>query len=215
MLSATRKPKVCLLDFDGVVLRNPMIHRTVKKKVVEYVQDRAKIKDSDRADQLNQYLYTKYGHTMIGLNNIYGKEVSGTLENFNQFVYENLPISSGDFFSSRKEINCWHTFIDEMYHHDIPVYIFSNAPKDWCLNFLGKEKKIGYIYDHVPYDVDHLKPNQVAFDKVSEMFPDQKIFFIDDKMNNFVHTVGKRRWVNVFFQDPSNVMTYADKICCI
>jgi len=215
MLAASGKQKVCLLDFDGVVLRNPVIHHNVKKRVVKYVSNVIKTKDVSMADHLNQYLYESYGHTMIGMHKVFGKDVAGSLGDFNHFVYDNLVIKRCDFFESRKDVYDWNVFIEEMRNHDIPVYIFSNAPKEWCVNFLGEKNNLDFIYDYIPYDVDHLKPRASVFERVSSMFPDRKIYFIDDKLGNFVHTIKMERWVNLYFKDVNSVMKYADQICCV
>jgi len=205
--------RVCLVDFDGVILRNPNVSNTIKKRIVNYVGRVAQTKCPITSDRLNSYLYKTYGHTMIGLHKVFGEEKAGSLKDYNGYVYDGFQLDRTDYYECRKELTHWEKFVSTMKEHEIPVWIFSNAPKEWCSNFIGDRGDVNYVYDHIPYDVYNLKPNSVVYSKVDDMFSDQKIFFIDDKKDNFLMR-GADNWVNILFCDQKNFTECSDLVCC-
>jgi len=205
--------RVCLVDFDGVILRNQNVIHSVKKRIVNYVGKVVQTKCPETSDLMNSYLYKTYGHTMIGLHKVLGAEKAGTLMDYNKYVYDGCQIDRTDFYDCRKDLKYWERFVSGMQEHGIPVWIFSNAPKEWCSNFIGDRQDIKYIYDHVPYDVHHLKPNRGVYDLVNTMFGDKTIYFIDDKSDNFVGEDDS--WVNIHFSEQEeNFIECFDRICC-
>ena len=193
------KAPIVLVDFDGVILRNKRVLGAVKDRVDKYVAKVMRIDDPGRAEKVNQYLYRNYGHSLIGLRKVIDDD-AGDLEEFNKFVYDDINIGRDDFYFAKGEVaKDWEPFLNRMECLGIEVHIFSNAPKEWCLNFIDPKKVNGFVSDNLPRKSEYLKPGYQVYDVVSTWYWGKQVYFIDDKVQNLVkkHPL----WTNVLF-DP-------------
>jgi FMN phosphatase YigB (HAD superfamily) len=193
--------KVALVDFDGVIIRNKRVHEHIVDRVNNYVGNVLKIESPESTKRVNKYLYQTYGHTLIGLEKVVGPEISGSLADFNKFVYENVHLDRDDFYAIKKELMDWQRFVTKMELANIPIYIFSNAPQEWCLNFIDKHSVTGFIMESLPKETIYLKPELKVFEVVNAWFHNSEVFFIDDKVHNMKHTIKKQNWTNIVFDE--------------
>lgn len=201
--SAAQK-KIALVDFDGVIFKNHKVHNLVKSRIDNYVGRRLKTECREVSSRMNKYLYDTYGHTLLGLEKVVGKEHAGSLGDFNRFVYEGIHIDRDDYFDIRKDLVEWEKFLVKCKVHSIPVYIFSNAPKEWCLNFIDEDSVCGFVGDNLPEESDFLKPELPIFEVLSTWFSDRTIYFIDDKVHNMKHSVNDDGWVNIIYNESNS-----------
>jgi len=211
--SVPRHNKVALVDFDGVIFRNNRVHSLIKKRINSYVGKVLKSENAIAVDRVNEYLYNTYGHTLLGLERIVGKEQAGSLYQFNKFVYSDVNIDRDDYYDIRRELHDWEVFVTKCKLNNVPIYIFSNAPKDWCLNFIEEETISGFVGDNLPTDSELLKPEMRIFEMVDTWFSDKTIFFVDDKIHNMKYTVNNDKWVNIVFdtETSQNMLKVKDK----
>ena len=185
--------KVVLLDFDGVVLKNHPIHRTVGMKCRTYLQKYVPIRDPIKASELNRHLYESTGHTLTGLKEL-GYPVS--INEFNNYVYDNIDYSQlKDLKQTNKsDIDDFRKLKHWCKTNEIKSYIFSNAPWQWCDTIL---KRMGENDIDVLNTFCLLKPNGKLYDAVEHLFPDHKFYFIDDKMSNLVPVMPRKNWIKI------------------
>ena len=194
------KQKVALVDFDGVIIKNKVVNEQVKNRVVGYVQKVSQCINLESSDKLNAYLYKKHGHTLIGLQQVYGK-TAGSLNDFNDYVYGNSYIERDVYYQLKTEIQQWNKFCLKMQSAGIPVYIFSNAPKEWCLQFIEDNNINGFVWDIVDKnDCEYLKPQRTVYKELNDWFGDDtSIYFVDDRPANFqIDTVN---WNKILMND--------------
>lgn len=206
--------KVALVDFDGVILRNKKVHGLVQKRIESYVGSILKSDNKVIVKNVNKYLYNEYGHTLIGLEKIVGRDNAGRLEDYNDYVYSNLNIDRDDYYEIRRQMTEWNMFLGKCKSQNIPIYIFSNAPKDWCLNFIEEKIVNGFVDDILPMNTELLKPDMRVFEIVGDWFAGKSIYFIDDKIHNMKHTIPNSNWVNIIFSEdnPQSMFKLQDRL---
>ena len=206
--------KIALMDFDGVVMRNVHVHNAVRNRVDHYVGRVLKTECGEVQRKVNTYLYNTYGHSLLGLEKVVGRERAGTLRDFNTFVYEEINLDRDVIFEVKKEIHEWNQFIAKMKVNGIPVYMFSNAPRDWCLNFIDKNSVTGFIGESMPLDSEYLKPEVRVFEVLNSWFPNDTIYFVDDKIHNMKWSIKNENWVNIVFDEsqPRDCFKLQDRL---
>jgi len=206
--------KVALIDFDGVILRSTKIHSAVKARAELYVGKALMTQSDVVARKANAYMYNTYGHTLLGLEKVIGKTAAGTLHDFNSFVYEGFDMNRDDFFEAQKDLSDWNKLISKLKSNNIPVHIFSNAPRDWCINFIDPSMVNGFIGDNVPIDSEYLKPESKVFDVVDAWFANKDVYFIDDRIHNLKWSMNKKNWVNILFSNdqPREYVKLQDRL---
>lgn len=191
--------KVVCVDFDGVILRNSTVTNKVGDRIQSYVQRALRTNDTVVAKKVNNYVYNKYGHTLLGLQTIIGTKDAGSLSDFNNYVYD-VDITREDYYAVKRDLVQWESFLQNMKCMGIPVYIFSNAPRDWCATFIEPSTINGFVWDFVDNNFeDMLKPNKKIYDIVTSQFRDLNIYFIDDKPNNLQNI--EYNWVKILYDD--------------
>lgn len=190
--------KVLLLDFDGVVVRHPKSSFEISKRSQEFVKKHTRVKTDFEARVLNAHLYKSYGHTLLGLQKL-GYKVS--VAEFNEYVYSGLDYEG--LFKDFKRTN--RTDIQNIVelnkfckNQKIPIYIFSNAPNEWCGTIMDMMLEDETFYNFIDMSND-LKPSFVLYENVSYKFKGNKIVFVDDSFINFSNTIKNKQWLNVHF----------------
>lgn len=203
--------KVLLLDMDGVVLHQPYLHRFVTMRVVSFVRRRLDpiLKDItyEQAKQINQILYTSYGHTLLGMNRVFHTHAS--IQDFNKSVYDSTTLQYVQNFQDDRDMNKRANEIRQVLEHcyqaGIPVYVFSNAPLCWSqtiLHTMGlaipSDRILGS--DHPVADRNgQLKPVPSLYHEVESLLTYRhglacEIIFVDDSMMNLRPCMGMTRW---------------------
>lgn len=184
--------RVALVDFDGVVLRNPRTSQYIHGKVTTYVSKKAGV-CMPVAHAFNQELYTAYGHTYLGLK---AHGFSHSLKDFNDYVYgnpeeyEHFKLNSGE----------WEGFVRTMKEHNVTVKLFSNADRRWLTNFIPYDKDLYSFQDYrdsVP-ELELLKPKRDIYDFVHYHLPKSKFVLIDDKVSSFCAKLSDPRWYHIW-----------------
>lgn len=199
---------VLLLDFDGVVLRSPATSRLISSRCIKYVSMKTGVTDEVKARRLNEHLYTRYGHTVLGLQGVGFQNCS--LEDFNAFVYDNIDYrhlirhidNDSNFFGKDIDRLCASGFYD--------VFIFSNARQDWVYGICSAlnypiHKRCRGVLDVSDY---FLKPQPSAYQLAHDMIePSVKagsnVVFVDDSMLNILPLRSSMIWHPILF-DPNS-----------
>lgn len=200
------KPQV-LLDFDGVLLRSKKASNMVAKRCASFVGSKMNIASIDKSTNVNRYLYTNFGHTLLGLKAL-GYECS--LQEFNDYVYGDI-----DYNELCEDIIRHEAFdnlgLQNLLDQSENVYIFSNAPHSWiynimkscCPNTLMKNTK--YIDTH-----NCLKTSRYLYHEICTRLSrndSDKLFFIDDSLKNLEIVLHDDRFNCILFDEDMNVKT--------
>ena len=181
---------------------------------------------TQKAKKINEVLYKNFGHTVLGLKEIYQPTV--TAKEFCEYVYNK------DFINSMPQIEKDDSFheakievkkiIDKLNQKGIPFYVFSNASVEWCnvaLNMMDIELELqniigcdSYIYG----DQMLLKPEKEAYIKIADHVYDMdghpyktQLIYIDDQMVNLKPIIDHPHWKAIWFH-PTKDHIYTDKI---
>lgn len=214
MLASTTfsRPRVLLLDVDGVIFNHKGMLRKVTNKVVSFVAKELNVEPYE-AEGINNLLYSQFGHTFTGLKRIYN--TSKTSADFSQFVYDGDMLESlasvkldGELLKNSVDIKY---ILDHCKHFDTDVYLFSNAPYDWCRTVLATMQLGSIVNDDQILSSDHdvfqsrLKPDRHVYDTIARYISykhrDHNIQFtyVDDSFVNLVPVLGDGRWRPIFF----------------
>lgn len=205
------RPRVLLLDMDGVVLHQPSLHRFVAMRVGAFVRKRLSPVvpgiTYDQAEHINRALYTTYGHTLIGLNRVFKTDTS--IQEFNSSVYDSTTLAYVHHFQDDREMNKRanevRQVLERCHMSRVPVYIFSNAPVCWSrevLDVMGLPISTEFILgsDHPLFERGgQLKPDIGLYNEVSRLMSyrhsnDHELVFVDDSLMNLRPCVNKERW---------------------
>lgn len=182
--SARPNNRILLLDFDGVILRQKPVLQKVQQRIIDYVQlnvHKGYLHPED-AMRLNQDLYTRYGHTHIGMKKLFLP--FSRLSDFNKFVYDPLfmnqlymdAVRTTQVQEEMKDFKSWVKEFERTY--DIPCYIFTNSPSHWCEQWLlrdtpGRTRVDGVVdifgSNHSLFESHAdslLKPNLVLYSRI-------------------------------------------------
>lgn len=206
------RPKVLLLDVDGVVFSHRKTLKKVSSKVVEYVATQLNV-DREEADSINNLLYTNFGHTQLGLNKVY--KTSNTSKDFADFVYDAKmidEIKAIDLYDDNLKASVDIQYVvKSCKNHDTDVFLFSNAPYAWCRAIVDTMGLKSIIEDKNILASDHdvfaggLKPEKTVYDNVCNylmhMYRDSslQISFVDDSFTNLIPIIGDGRWRPIYF----------------
>jgi hypothetical protein len=185
--------RVTLLDFDGVLYKNPKASWYIAKRSAEFVRKVMKV-PQQQSENINMSLYQTYGHTVLGLQKL-GYPV--TLQDFDDFIYDNMP----------------YTVFRDATIPELPpsTYVFSNAPSEYIDKIA--QKKMPNIRDLNLLNVkEPLKPKKWVYEQLTSVFPDHQIFFVDDSMINFTHSMDMPNWVNVLYVDGSPIKPLSNNL---
>jgi len=214
-------PRVLLLDVDGVIFRNRYASKMVKERIIDYVHRKTHTTLPEAA-AINQKAYQTYGHTLIGLNNILPSPIKDTitLTEFNQHVYnpelieQVKSICTYDITTYEEARDLRHLSI-ACAHTNIPIYLFSNAPRSWVrtvCDIQGIQLPFENLFcsgDKWLYKGDPvLKPELRTYAYVQNYLVSKygkqiEILFVDDQASNteVPERRGGRRWKCFHYQE--------------
>ena len=220
--------RTLLLDFDGVILKHKPVLQKIQHRVVDYVQKNVHsgyLSEKD-AYRLNQDLYTRYGHTHLGMKKLF--QPSTRLETFNAYVYDPVFLQSiyYEFLTHESlhiDLQEFKTWIREFEEKTgIPCYIFTNSPSHWCEMWLMPNGKEGKINTHIPgirdiFGSNHslfdtpsdvlLKPNPVLYRRMETYLNSKnqndphchQLIFVDDSLANLEPIMKRSQWYPIWF----------------
>lgn len=190
--------KVLLLDFDGVLLKHSRSSFEISKRSQNFVRMTTNVVNDNEARHLNANLYKNYGHTVLGLQRM-GYKVS--VADFNKYVYSGINYDElfTDFKrTNSQDIRSFTELAKFCRSQKIPIYIFSNAPNEWCGTIMDMMLQNDTFYNFVDTS-DELKPSFVLYENVSYKFKGKKIVFVDDSFINFTNSFRNNQWTNVHY----------------
>lgn len=204
--------KVMLLDMDGVLCKHPIRAKYIQTKIEHYVRHKIdKHMPLKKAEKINTMLYKNFGHTLIGLQKLYDSNI--TLTDFCNYVYDDATIRDNLPLSENTQI--YHTLIQHCQQNNIPIYIFSNAPENWCRMVLQHPyvQTIGCdhsIYTFYPTADICLKPNYITYVRLAQYINHQdtrkknKFLYVDDTFQNLTPMLHDKAWQLIWMNnDPS------------
>jgi FMN phosphatase YigB (HAD superfamily) len=217
MLAASR-PRVLLLDVDGVVFNHKGLLNKVGNKVVNFVAKELHVEPAE-ADSINKLLYSQFGHTFTGLKRVYN--IPKSSYDFSNFVYDDDLLTSlenvkldGDLLKNSVDMKY---VLSHCKNHDIEVYLFSNAPYVWCKTVVDTMQLSSHINNDQILSSDHdvfqqkLKPDRSVYDTITRYISykrrDHHIQFtyVDDSFVNLVPVLGDGSWKPIFFNKDGGV----------
>lgn len=215
--------KIVLLDVDGVIFRHPATFAKVHHRIEQFVSKKTRGTIED-AKKRNQFMYKHFGHTHIGLQKLYQSNLS--LKDFNDFVYNEDILKS--VYQATYNIDVLHdlvqlqSFLRSCAFRNIPVYMFSNAPRVWCKTI----QSALHIAEWIPSDriitCDHevfqnkkqlLKPQRDVYDTMQNYLRHEyrhdnvELIFVDDSMSNLIPVIDSPVWRPVLFGENTPMMT--------
>lgn len=201
-MSTILHPFKIVLDYDGVVFRNPYAMERVSDRSAQYVGKKLRVSHAD-ARLMNTTRYKMHGHTVRYLNDL---GVDATIEEYNSFVFENIDWD--DIGMNIREADYEQLadvyFINEEMHQK--CVLFSNAPRMWIdrtLACVGTDAESLFETVFTCESLEQLKPNPVVYDAIEDYFPDADLLFLDDNLVN-VHELGPR-WKPHWFKPHDNM----------
>lgn len=202
----TTARKVLLLDYDGVMLVHPTLREYQARRSAVFVQRHTNM-PLDRCRFLNDTNYPKYGHTVNMINKMYQRNIS--LEEYNDFVFAKKHLMKLSKLLDKQAISHTKEF-DAVFkaceQDHIEYRVFTNAPATWVLHF-SQLAKLTIDEENIiwPFDTDHMKPSEVAYDDVEKQFEEGSTFlFVDDSPLNLKAVSSRKRWHPFLFTDGLN-----------
>lgn len=216
--------RTVLLDVDGVLFRNPRALNAVKQRIVKFVQQRVQARvprnvTPIEATFITEHTYQRYGHTLHGLRDIYGKDDDLSLEAFNAFVYNESVVDMAVRTHTTDHPAGVSSFMRRCDAFGIRVGILSNAPKQWCdriienLDIQDSICKDMYFTSSHPIftnDGQRLKPDTCLYVDVETQVKlavghDNDIIFIDDSIVNLMGVTSMKQWIPIYFKAFDNI----------
>ena len=197
------KPFKLVLDYDGVVFKNPHAMETISSNSAKFVSKKLNISYS-KARMINTKRYKVHGHTVKYLQHL---GIDATLEEYNEFVFDNIDwkdIALNLRDEDHEPIIDVYLLNNLQYHQK--CVLFSNAPRLWVDKTLAI---LGTYADGLFEEVfscetlDQLKPNIKVYENIEKHYPDNDFLFIDDSILN-IQGLGER-WKTHWFTPKNNL----------
>jgi hypothetical protein len=226
--------KCFVLDMDGVIFRHSGVSLQLNSKVNLFVKKSVnKYMDDGKAFKINTQMYKEFGHTLIGLQKIYDKNLE--IKDFNNYVYDiefiNYIKRSCKEDEVQEDGKTFKELLKVCNNKKIPVYIFSNANKEWCNTILDKMNVLelmnnnniitsdNEIYDNSsikstkqiflkPYGHTYLKVMDYIFK--NEDYDDLQLIYVDDQLKNLIPIMNNSIWKPILMREKEG---YYEKIC--
>jgi len=197
---------VLLLDFDGVVLQNKQLSVYQSRRSAKFLQKHTYLPMSTCL-KINSTYYPKYGHTVLMVNDMFGKKT--TLEEYNEYVFNKAHLVRLNRLVCDNTVGHMKGFkkvFNECQKNDIDWAIFSNANINWVTHFaeLGGLDDVTTERIIYPTTIDMLKPNKKAYDYIESVYREHDVVFVDDSAINLVDPRRREKWIPIHFQKTNN-----------
>jgi len=224
------RKKAIVVDMDGVLFKHSILSKHVGKRATGFVKKRINPYMSDsKAKQINEVLYKNFGHSFIGLKELYDPTV--TIKDYCDYVYDNDFISQMNsfekddiFYENALDVK---RFIERIQMLHIPFYIFSNAPVEWCkmgMNMMDISIENEYILgcDAIVHgEAMALKPYKESYVHAQNHVHDTsgfpyktQLIYIDDQMVNLQPMINNPYWKAVWYNSKKENI-YTDRLYSI
>lgn len=188
-----------LLDFDGVIYHNHIIHRIIKHKTIQFLQMKLNLKYHE-ALHLNDIEYPTKGHSALIVD-----QSEQTVYDYNQFVFTDElmnDIYKHQTMDDVRRIRELHATKDTK---DLELILCSNAPLRYCEHVIestGIPFDMLFSINHI-YTSDRLhsvKPTDKYYSQVEQEL-ENTIHFIDDSSMNLQPLYANPRWKPQLYAD--------------
>ncbi len=213
------RSRALLLDVDGVLLQHPKILDMVATKADRYVKQELSI-SSKQAKEVNRILYSSCGHTHLGLKTLLTSK-KHTIRDFNHYIYTPDLIHYLSTLRQDPDVSQAREDMKHVLHvcskTNIPVYILSNAPIEWCSQVLRildiplYERNILSSDHDLFLTQDVLKPDPTLYKNVEQYLKQQhqdefiQLLFVDDNFRNLVPVMHTSSWIPIFFSPTTSI----------
>lgn len=197
--------KILLLDFDGVILKNKNVSKIITNKINHYVMNKLNINYAN-AIAVNKILYKNYGHTLLGLKNVYG--FYDSIHYFNDNIYDySTYYNIKNYLNDNKTLEHAKKIRNLITSSKLDYYIFSNAPMDWIVynlnllnladlfnsdNILSSDHQL-FCYNNI------LKPQKKIYDIIDNNFKADRYIYIEDSFINLKPIIGNNKWYFYYY----------------
>lgn len=197
---------VLLLDFDGVILRNKQLSVYQSRRSAKFLQKHTSLPLSTCV-KLNNTYYPKYGHTVLLVNDLFGKRT--TLEEYNDYVFNKDHLQRLNRLVCEKsveDIRGFENVFKSCARNNMDWAIFSNANINWVSHF----SELGGLLDVTPSKIiypttlDMLKPEKKVYDYIESVYEQSTVVFVDDSTINLVEPEKRDRWIPVHFKKDND-----------
>jgi hypothetical protein len=215
------RPKALLFDVDGVIIKNKQVLTNVSTNIERYFAKKLHLSPKD-AVRVNRLIYTEYGHSFYGLKKACG--VTSSLDDFNKYVYDEELMSQlsklkDDFYQSLHSKHLREVAITCKIQK-VPIYIFSNAPFEWCHTALEISGLNAFIPNDNIISCDHsilrffnedgFKPVGMVYHKLKNYIinterDDKVLAFVEDSFKNLVPIINDNDWIPIYYNEKSSV----------
>lgn len=196
-----------MLDFDGVLLKNPKVQKYVAHKCTEYLAKRTGTTYA-HAKQTNDARYPVHGHTARVLEKDFGLPC-GPRE-FNQGVYGSMDFERVRSWLTQRDAEYARTVLDHWNVRRENTFVFTGAPRKWVLELREALALPFEDYRVLGSDVlGHFKPDPRAYAE-AEFFvrlnmPQVESFcLVDDGVENVKMAMVLPRWTGVLYPAETN-----------
>lgn len=184
-----------VFDFDGVIVRNKQMGKIITQRSERFVEQTLNCPPS-KSTEINRALYTRYGHTALGVASVLRKDPREVTFDFNEFVYKNFRYHELHHLVQRYDRMRMHEIRTLYASEKQKAGLFTNAPLHWCENVTALMQTDLYdIMDPercITSDNMHLKPNWHNYQLVEQTYADAikneggTIHFVDDSFINIM-----------------------------
>jgi FMN phosphatase YigB (HAD superfamily) len=217
VIQQTKRPKVLLLDVDGVILHHKHVLNKVSNNIVQYCAKELNIPFKD-ALHINQLLYTEYGHSYRGLRKVF--HYHKPIHHYNTMIYNRHVIH--DVLETNQDTHQYTQYMHmqkiilKCLHEDVPVYLFTNAPLLWCKTVLSASGLDKFIPDENILSCDHhvmLSETVGRYIECKERLNDPVFIFVEDSFKNLIPIIRDASWLPIYLS--SNTSLCSDHIATV
>jgi FMN phosphatase YigB (HAD superfamily) len=137
---------------------------------------------------------------------------------FNRYVYDDIILNElrtylfTDIFTHNDDYAYLILIYNLCVSNNIPMYLYSNAPWQWCslvANKMKIDKKNVYSSEHeilhnqLLYKPDVSSYRRVAYDILKKNAEIEQLIFIDDSLDNLIPLKGSKIWKPILY-NPAN-----------
>ncbi len=224
VIQQTTRPKVLLLDVDGVILHHKYVLNKVSNNIVQYCAKELDL-PTQEALQMNKLLYTEYGHSYRGLRKVF--HYHKPIHHFNTVVYNRDVVQDVLDTANQKDTQQYTQYIHmqqmilKCLNEGVPVYLFTNAPLLWCKAVLSASGLDKFIPDEnvlscdhdvmLSYDADGFKPVYPVYETVEryvqyrERLNDPIFMFVEDSFKNLIPVIGDASWFPIYLSTHTSL----------
>jgi len=208
--------KTLVLDFDGVILDNPIASNIIIDNINNFVEIKLKNIPHKPIDINKDFFYT-FGHTLLGLDAFFNIKVP--LKEFNDFIYDDNTFKQVANIYENNNLNRVSQVKQLVDKYNYDVYIFSNASYKWIdFNLELLNLKNYFTHDKIITCDNHLINNNLiiklqkkSYYIVEQIINNKNITFVEDNIVNLIEA--PTYWDKYLISSNNNNNNHPDIKC--